>query len=313
MIFISYAREDRERVGAIIRTLQLDLGIKVWSDSQIQIGTSFTSAIEDALADARVVIVFWTRDSVKSQYVREEARIGLDAGKLLPVRLEDVRPPVGFVEVQGLDLFDPPPTAPSDRAPAWNVFFNEITSRLSPYVKHLLTLQLDVQQGNELDLARYFTREGALAVVWGRRAEMAVLPFFWGLAMLGFKPEAASEPAEMSGEHVVPILKAIETADLVLFALYPPKMSQPFFDLVYQRAGAKAQFVVFGSLTPEEASREYGLAHVAEQRFLQKRAVGFPLIGEAARRETWATICFISDRLEELRVKSPAVRKSAPK
>lgn len=313
MIFISYAREDRERVGAIIRTLELDLAIQVWSDSQIQIGTSFTSAIEEALADARVVIVFWTRDSVKSQYVRDEARIGLDAGKLLPVRLEDVRPPVGFGEVQSLDLFEPPSTAPSDRAPTWNVFFKEITSRLSPYVKHLLTLQLDAQQWNELDLARYFTRRGRLAVVWGRRAEMAVLPFFWGLAMLGFKLEDASEPTEMSGEDVLPILEAIETADLVLFALYPPKMSQPFFDLVYQRAGAKAQFVVFGSLTPEEARREYGLAHVAEKCFLQKHAVGFPLKGEAALRETWATICFISDRLEELRVKSPAARKPAPK
>src|SRR5262249_3998873 len=80
-------------------------------------------------------------------------------------------------------------------------------------------------------------------------------------------------------------------------SLLPAKMSLHFFDLVYQRAGAKAQLVVFGSLTPEEARREYGLAHVAEQRFLQKRAVGFPLTGEAARRETWATIRFISDRL----------------
>jgi hypothetical protein len=41
-------------------------------------------------------IVVWTNESVKSKYVRAEAREGLLRSRLVPVLLEDVNPPLSF-------------------------------------------------------------------------------------------------------------------------------------------------------------------------------------------------------------------------
>lgn len=80
MIFISYAREDGERVGQLIDAITKHLWLRVWSDRQIKIGTSFTTAIDTALTASWVVVVISTQHSVTSDFVREEARRALKEG-----------------------------------------------------------------------------------------------------------------------------------------------------------------------------------------------------------------------------------------
>ena len=79
-IFLSYAREDQACAEALARVLEA-AGHQVWWDRRIDSGTEFTGEIEAALDAADVVLVAWSKDSVKSRWVRDEAAIGGDSGR----------------------------------------------------------------------------------------------------------------------------------------------------------------------------------------------------------------------------------------
>jgi TolB-like protein len=102
-IFLSYAREDRGCVDALARLLE-GAGHEVWWDRHIDSGSEFAGEIEAALETADVVLVAWSKDSVKSRWVRDEAGTGGDTGRLVPVTLDGSQPPMGFRQFQTLDL-----------------------------------------------------------------------------------------------------------------------------------------------------------------------------------------------------------------
>ena len=102
-VFISYAREDRARVRALADACSAH-GWSVWWDREIKPGKRFAQVIADALAGARCVVVVWSRSSVASDWVREEAEEGRRRGVLIPVLIDDARPPLGFGAIQAVDL-----------------------------------------------------------------------------------------------------------------------------------------------------------------------------------------------------------------
>ena len=59
-----------------------------------------------ALEEARCVIVAWSAHSVASEWVIEEADKGKQRGILVPVRFDDVNPPLGFGGIQAADLIN---------------------------------------------------------------------------------------------------------------------------------------------------------------------------------------------------------------
>jgi hypothetical protein len=102
-IFVSYAREDWERVRPLVKALTT-LGMLVWWDYRIPAGKSFDEVIVQALDEARCVLVVWSEKSVKSHWVKEEAEVGRKRGKLVPVRIDNVEPPMGFGRIHAADL-----------------------------------------------------------------------------------------------------------------------------------------------------------------------------------------------------------------
>ena len=104
-VFISYAREDRE-CAQWVATGLLAAGQTVWWDRQLAGGQDFGDAIAQRLAEARLVLVLWSSASVASGFVRDESARARDAGKLLPVRIDDVPLPLGFGTLHTLDLLD---------------------------------------------------------------------------------------------------------------------------------------------------------------------------------------------------------------
>lgn len=63
--------------------------------------------IEEALDDSKAVVVVWTQNSVKSQWVKNEARDGLRRRILFPVMmLEEVKISLEFRDVQTAHLMD---------------------------------------------------------------------------------------------------------------------------------------------------------------------------------------------------------------
>lgn len=102
-IFLSYSREDAERVGPLAAALER-AGHEVWWDRQIAGGEEFSGAIEQALESAQVVVVAWSAAAAKSAWVRDEAAHGRDSNRLVPVTLDGCLPPLGFRQYQTIDL-----------------------------------------------------------------------------------------------------------------------------------------------------------------------------------------------------------------
>jgi hypothetical protein len=102
-VFLSYAREDRHRAAEVAAALTRR-GRTVWWDRQLLPGDTFEQAIARQLAEARCVIVLWSRTSVASDWVRDEAGEARKARKLVPALIDDVSPPFGFRQYQSANL-----------------------------------------------------------------------------------------------------------------------------------------------------------------------------------------------------------------
>jgi hypothetical protein len=102
-IFISYASEDRARVRPLAEAL-LSRGFNIWWDRSLSAGQDYTAVIERELRSAKAVIVVWTRGSAASTFVRDEAGLARDQGRLVPVLLDPVQIPLGFGSYQAEDF-----------------------------------------------------------------------------------------------------------------------------------------------------------------------------------------------------------------
>jgi len=102
-IFVSYSRSDREDVLPIINALS-ERGHLVWWDGLLEGGDRFSQITENALETSDVVLVAWTKTSINSDWVRDEATRGRDRRCMLSVSLDGTEPPLGFRQVQYIDL-----------------------------------------------------------------------------------------------------------------------------------------------------------------------------------------------------------------
>ncbi len=104
-VFISYARSDKARVLPLVAAIEA-AGWSVWWDPAIVPGQEFDELISAELAAARAVVVVWTPTSVKSRWVRGEARVGADRGVLVPVRFDSAELPIDTRAFHTTDLDD---------------------------------------------------------------------------------------------------------------------------------------------------------------------------------------------------------------
>jgi tetratricopeptide (TPR) repeat protein len=104
-VFLSYDRDDTEQARPVAIALE-KAGHSVWWDLHVRGGAEFSKAIEEALEAADVVVVLWSANSVGSAWVRDEASVGRDTGRLVPVTIDGTQPPLGFRQFQTIDLSD---------------------------------------------------------------------------------------------------------------------------------------------------------------------------------------------------------------
>lgn len=104
-VFISYKAEERKRLVPLVEALEAE-GFSVWWDQNISGGANWREEIEAHLDAANVVIVVWSKRTIgpEGRFVRDEAGQAQEAGHYLPITIDNVRPPLGFREVQALDL-----------------------------------------------------------------------------------------------------------------------------------------------------------------------------------------------------------------
>ena len=102
-VFLSYDREDFPRAKSLAQALE-NAGHSVWWDRHIKGGAQYSKEIEQALTAAEAVVVLWSKHSVDSAWVRDEAAAGRDSGRLVPVAVDTAQPPLGFRQYQTIDL-----------------------------------------------------------------------------------------------------------------------------------------------------------------------------------------------------------------
>ena len=124
-IFLSYARVDADPAKRLADALA-QAGHDVWWDREIHAGSRFTSAIDKALREAEAIVVMWTENSVESAWVQDEAAEGRDSGRLIPVSVDGVRPPLGFRQYQSIRL---------DEGSAQDQQFREILNAIDKIVR----------------------------------------------------------------------------------------------------------------------------------------------------------------------------------
>jgi len=131
-IFISYAREDQTRAEMVAQTLE-SRGWSIFWDRTIPIGKTWRETIGSELDGARCVIVLWSKTSIKSGWVQEEADDAKRRGILVPILIENVEPPLGFRAIQAAHLENWDGT---ERTQAFRRLIADIEELVGPSPKH---------------------------------------------------------------------------------------------------------------------------------------------------------------------------------
>src|SRR5580658_2888480 len=102
-VFISYARSTEAQAKQVAEALRA-LGYGVWRDDELPAHRAYAEVIEERLKAAKAVVVIWSVEAVKSQWVRSEADRAREDGKLVQLSVDGARPPMPFDQIQCADL-----------------------------------------------------------------------------------------------------------------------------------------------------------------------------------------------------------------
>jgi len=102
-VFISYARSTAAKAQQIAEALR-GLGYGVWRDDELPAHRSYAEVIEERLKAAKAVVVVWSAEAVKSEWVQSEADRARADRKLVQLTVDGASPPMPFDRIQCADL-----------------------------------------------------------------------------------------------------------------------------------------------------------------------------------------------------------------
>ena len=112
-VFVSYARQDEQQAKMVAEALRAH-GYRAWRDDELPAHRTYAEVIEERLNSASAVVVLWSEEARKSQWVRAEADTARNRGTLIQASLDGTIPPIPFNQIQCADLggTDKPADAP---------------------------------------------------------------------------------------------------------------------------------------------------------------------------------------------------------
>src|SRR5579863_2396168 len=126
-IFISYARSTADQAQAIAEALR-GLGYGVWRDDEIPANRAYADVIAERLASAKAVVVIWSEEAARSEWVRSEAERARADRKLVQLSVDGARLPMPFDQTQCADLAG----WSGDDSPGWKQVVGAIANLASP-------------------------------------------------------------------------------------------------------------------------------------------------------------------------------------
>ncbi|WP_265570201.1 TIR domain-containing protein [Sphingomicrobium nitratireducens] len=127
-IFISYARST-EPHARIVGDLLRQAGHAVWRDDELPAHRAYSEVIEERLREAKAVVVLWSAEAVKSQWVRAEADVAREAGTMVQMSVDGVVPPIPFNQIQCADLNG---WSGDPEHPGWKKILDSVASLTGP-------------------------------------------------------------------------------------------------------------------------------------------------------------------------------------
>jgi adenylate cyclase len=145
-VFISYARSD-EALASLVADGLREGGFDVWRDDQLPAHRSYAEVIEERINGAGAVVVLWSAEASRSQWVRAEADTARSARTLVQASLDGIIPPMPFNQIQCADL------------KAWD------GQRSAPGWRKLIASVTELAPPAEAESARESTREVSICVL----------------------------------------------------------------------------------------------------------------------------------------------------
>lgn len=102
-IFLSYSHKNKFQAAQLVKLLE-NKGYQVWWDRDLTAGDRFPEEIKARLIAANCVVVLWSQDAIKSDWVPEEARLAHTSKKLVPAMLENIELPLPFTGSHAANL-----------------------------------------------------------------------------------------------------------------------------------------------------------------------------------------------------------------
>jgi adenylate cyclase len=102
-VFISYARSTAKEANRVAEALR-GLGYGVWLDDELPAHRSYTQVIEEQLKSSKAVVVVWSAEAVKSEWVQSEADQARANHKLVQLAIDGAKLPMPFDRFQCADL-----------------------------------------------------------------------------------------------------------------------------------------------------------------------------------------------------------------
>ena len=102
-VFVSYARPDEPQAQRVAEALRA-VGYRVWRDDELPAHRAYADVIQERLSTAQAVVVLWSAEAAKSQWVRAEAEWARTGGTLVQAVIDGTIPPLPFNQIQCADL-----------------------------------------------------------------------------------------------------------------------------------------------------------------------------------------------------------------
>ena len=97
-VFISYARSTEAFATTLSEALRAH-GYSVWIDSRLPSHRPFGDVNQEELDNAKAVVVIWSSDAVRSQWVRSEANRARERGTLVQLTIDGSPLPMPFDQI----------------------------------------------------------------------------------------------------------------------------------------------------------------------------------------------------------------------
>lgn len=218
-IFISYAREDRDKAKALAELFQHQ-DWSVWWDRNIPPGRSFDEVIEEALGAAKCVVVLWSKNSASSDWVKGEAAEGLRRKILVPVRIDSANVPLEFRRLETVDLSD-------WKGEAGHLELGGFLEAVAANIKGVV--QRPPSEGSQRKLMKPVLT--VLAIVALLAAGFAFYKFAGDRARLGSRASAGGSPAPQPPQTLTPTPVAAQSSPIATPQSSPTTQTELAVDL----------------------------------------------------------------------------------